>query len=419
MAKRREGYYGVREGRIRGVYKDWASCRAQVDKCANQYRRFDTYDEAAFYVATGQTRRGEDGEALFVEWRRTQQPSPRASSAEKKTIVKQEKPRVKDEPFDASQSYFSQIPNFEPDVKADFDEEFGRFASSQNIAPCSKVWRKIRTNAIRHEMMFHYSQDYGSDGEGDVKEEDDDDLGRSNRQLWALQNMCREVGLEPLDTIDGCVSNLKSVLVNIIDYIDARRNARPIKVWDPSEFEDFRKYTLSPGKRIDLEEAKSGDGFVFALLQVLNCKDAALVYQSRRDRAVIVREDYVRRVSGKMADQKPEQRLEVIKEEPSTPSTPSSTTRKDCTVISIHGTESECSSPRPIKEEVVPWSPSSMGSSVIEILINFQEGTKRSLDDSMEDDTFASEDSPTRPHKRFRIGGHQKATFNLELNRWD
>lgn len=36
---------------------------------------------------------------------------------------------VKLEALDASQSYFSQVPNFRPNNDAGFEEEFGRFAS--------------------------------------------------------------------------------------------------------------------------------------------------------------------------------------------------------------------------------------------------------------------------------------------------
>ncbi|KAI0445947.1 hypothetical protein F4803DRAFT_547734 [Xylaria telfairii] len=399
MAKKRKNYYGVREGRIRGVYNNWESCRAQVEKCANQYRGFDTYDEAAFYVATGQTCNGDNGRALFVEWKRTQQPS--ASS----NIAKKEKPRIKVEAFDTSQSYFSQVPNFEPDDKADFDDEFGRFASSQNIIPGSQAWRQKRTNAIRHEMIFHYSQKFDLDEEDDIKEEGEHDLGLSEeRRLQVYQEMCREVDMEPLDTIDGCVSNLKSVLVNIVDYIDAKRNARPFKVWGPHEFEKFKIYTLSDEKRMDLKEAKSGDGFIAALLQVLRPSRAVKIYQDRRDRAVIAREDCARRISSNIVGYKTEENAVDIKEESSTAY---EIPGPDCEVISVHGTESDySSSPQPIKEDIIdicPWSPSSIGSSVIEVLINSQSGTKRDLHDLMEgQDNLQNEVTSTSTNKRLR-----------------
>ncbi|GAW24957.1 hypothetical protein ANO14919_145540 [Xylariales sp. No.14919] len=53
-----------------------------------------------------------------------------ANNAEQAHIVKLEAP-------DASGSYFSQVPNFRPGDSASFEEEFGRFASSQNITPGS------------------------------------------------------------------------------------------------------------------------------------------------------------------------------------------------------------------------------------------------------------------------------------------
>ncbi|KAJ2987567.1 hypothetical protein NUW58_g4433 [Xylaria curta] len=403
MAKKRKAYYGVREGRIRGVYDNWESCKAQVEKCPNKFRGFDTFDEAAFYVATGQTCHGASGTALFAEWKRAQ-----LSNTSSNRIEKEKKPHIKVEAFDASQSYFSQVPNFEPDDKADFDDEFGRLASSQNIAPGSQAWRQKRTDAIRHEMIFHYSQKVDYD-DYDVKEEGEDKIGlleserETRRKLEAYQNMCREVGLEALDTIDGCVANLKSVLVNIVDYINAKRNARPIKVWGPHEFGDFKKYTLGPNKRIDLETARSGDGFLAALLQVLRPSNAANVYQGRRDRALIAREDYTSRVSSDIASHNMERCLTVVKEEPSTPD---GVVRLDCEVISIHGTESDPSrSPQSINGEIVdttPWSPSSIGSSIIEVLSSHQKGIKRDLDDLMKEDSLLNEVALASMNKRQR-----------------
>ncbi|KAI0458681.1 hypothetical protein F5B21DRAFT_528403 [Xylaria acuta] len=392
MAKRRKNYYGVREGRIRGVYDNWESCRAQVERCPNQYRGFDTYEEAAFYVATGQACNEGNGRALFAEWKRTQQ-QPRTSS---NIVKKEEKPRIKVEAFDASQSYFCQVPNFQPDDKADFDDEFGRFASSQNIVPGSQAWRQKRTDAIRLDS---------DDDEDDIKEEDEDHLGLSEeKRLQVFQSMCREVDLEPLDTIDGCVSNLKSVLVNIVDYIDARRNARPIKVWAPHEFEEFKDYTLSDEKRMDIKVARSGDGFIAALLQVLTRSNAERIYQGRRYRAAIAREDCASRVSGNIVGYKTGKHVVDNKEESSTAY---EIPGQDYEVISVHGTESDCSSsPQAIKEEIVdayPWSPSSIGSSVVEILINSQTGTKRGLHDLIEgQDPSQDEVTSTSVHKRIR-----------------
>ncbi|KAI0971324.1 hypothetical protein F4678DRAFT_432480 [Xylaria arbuscula] len=287
MPKSRKKFYGVREGRVRGVYNNWQDCRAQVDRCKNDYRCFETHDEAAFYVATGQTCNGNNSD-LFANWKRAQRAgvSPSNTGKEKKS-------QVKTEPFDLSQSFFSQVADFKPDDEADFEDEFGRFASSQNIAPGSKAWREKRTDAISHEVVFHYSQKVDSDDEDDIKEEHDDNPSfsaekESRRRLRIFQNMCREAKLEPLDTIDGCTTNLKGELINIVDYLDARRNGKPIKVWPPHQFEKFRRYTLSDSKRIDRRTVCKGDGILVPLLPFLRRGDAAKVYQHRRDCAVTV-----------------------------------------------------------------------------------------------------------------------------------
>ncbi|KAI0861921.1 hypothetical protein F4860DRAFT_474211 [Xylaria cubensis] len=395
MAKKRKNYYGVRLGRIPGVYDDWKGCRAQVEGCANQYRGFNTYDEAAFYVATGKTCNEDNGSRLFDEWKRA-----RLRNTSSNVVKEEEKPRIKVEAFSASQSYFSQVPNFQPDNNADFDDEFGRFASSQDIVPGSQIWRRKRTDAIRHEMVFHYSQktDFGA-----IKEEDEYELSEAEK-LEVFQNMCRKVDLEPLDTINGCVSNLKSVLVNIVDYIDAKRNARPIKVWGPHEFDEFKRYTLGPKKRIDQRTAKEGDGLLEPLLQVLRTDNAARVYEGRRNHAAIARKDFAIRARENIFGCKTEQHVADIKKESSTTD---EIPEQDHEVISIHGTESDySSSPRPIKEEIAetcPWSPSSIGSSIIEILINSQSEVKRDLHDFLEDQNISeNENTSTRMHKRLR-----------------
>ncbi|KAI1351408.1 hypothetical protein F5Y01DRAFT_283004 [Xylaria sp. FL0043] len=398
MAK---SYYGVRIGRNPGVYTNWAECKAQVEKCRNQYRGFDTYDEAAFYVATGRTCDELNGRELFDDWKRNQPATISVNNLKQEAT-----PQIKTEAFDSSQSFFSQVPNFQPNNGADFDEEFGRFASSQNIAPGTRAWRQKRTKVIHHEVVFHYSQEDDSDDEDEFKRESDDDIGLTEyekRYRWRLriyQNICREAKLEPLDTIEGCITNIKGVLINIVDYIDAKRTGSPIKVWPPHQFEEFRRYTLSDAKRIDLATARDGDGFLASLLQELRRKDAAKKYQEKRDRAGLVRQHCASRRLDTRTDEgtRPHLPLSVIKEEPSTV----------CEVISIHDTDSEYSSPStPIKEEadhIPPWSPDSVGSSVIEILISSQTGTKRDLHDFTEEqDVLQNGAALTSVHKRPRL----------------
>lgn len=117
------------------------------------------------------------------------------------------------------------------------------------------------------------------------------------QKLQVYQNMCREVSLEPLDTINRCITNLKSKLVNIVDYIDAKRRGIAVVVWPPERFEDFKRYTLAADKRMDQEEARKGDGFLAALLKNLRGSNAAKTYERRRDTAAIARDRYTNRAS--------------------------------------------------------------------------------------------------------------------------
>ncbi|RWA04841.1 hypothetical protein EKO27_g10261 [Xylaria grammica] len=416
MAKhKRKCFYGVRVGRIPGVYDDLGECRAQVDGCTNQYRRFDTYDEAAFYVATGETLKIDKDGTRLAEWKRANTPGTLANDAE----PTQSSPIVKREAPDASQSYFSQVPNFRPDDDAGFEEEFGRFASSQNIAPGSSAWRQQRTKAIRHEMMFHYSQQVKSeddtDSSGDEVKKEKGVPARAGKikgpqgKLQIYQNMCREVGLEPLSTIDGCVMNLKSKLVNIVDYIDAKRHGRAVVVWEPERFEAFKRYTLSPDKRIDQREARRGDGFLAALLQDLRGSDAANTYRRRRDTAAIARGQHTDRAWRDI----PHRRQAATR-------SPATEQKLECEVSAIHESEPGFTPPkRNVKEEeesveAWPGSPASSITSLVsdEIPCSSQRRAKRKLYRATQVEDPSQDDLAVVPTlKRLRNGRSLELVF--------
>ena len=163
-------------------------------------------------------------------------------------------------------SYFAGIDNFEPDNTASFDDEFKRYISSQDIKPKPVEYRKLRTKAISHELKMHCSpQTTLLEDELPVSEESEAEF-----RLNTYQNMCRAIGLPVYETEDECTSALREPLVNIVDFIDAARENRPVKVW--TDWEAFRKYTLKWDKRIDLEAAKE-DGFVDKLLRWVSKKD--------------------------------------------------------------------------------------------------------------------------------------------------
>jgi hypothetical protein len=213
-------------------------------------------------------------------------------------------------------------------------------------------------------VIFHYSQQVKSEDDevsdnNKVKKEDGalarpGKKKRLRQKLQVYQNMCREVGLAPLDTIDGCVANLKSKLVNIVDYIDAKRHGSAVVVWEPEKFEAFKRYTLAPDKRIDQKEARRGDGFLAALLQNLRGSNAAKTYKGRRGAAAMARDQHTNRVSGVISGQRATTKPFAIKQESSLGDTDRSVKQK-CEVISIHGSESDLtSSPeRNLKEEPV------------------------------------------------------------------
>ncbi|KAK4249020.1 hypothetical protein C7999DRAFT_30551 [Corynascus novoguineensis] len=162
-----------------------------------------------------------------------------------------------------SQSHFAKFEHFTPNEAASFDDEFARLASSQQWVPGSQEYTRQRTIAIKEELELHYfSQPQQLD---DIDEEE---LSEEEKNLQGYQALCREVGIDPSDSIPECKRYLKNTLVNIVDLIDARRTGKRVKVWD--NFEEFRAYTLLDKNRIDLHEAKRPPGYLASLLQRLS-----------------------------------------------------------------------------------------------------------------------------------------------------
>lgn len=199
-------------------------------------------------------------------------------------------------------SHFAQFSGFVPDTKARFDDEFDRLASSQDWAPGTQEYRRERTKAIGSELKYWYfsqevadsddsNDDSGDDAIGLHKSQDDDasedsnvtpdseglqekapkvkrkQLSQAEQDLLGFHALCREVGIEPRETRVECELALKSIWVNIVDFIDAQRTHEQVKVWD--DFEAFREYTLK--KRIDLQQAKD-DIYLRSLLQNLRTR---------------------------------------------------------------------------------------------------------------------------------------------------
>lgn len=129
----------------------------------------------------------------------------------------------------------------------------------QGITPKSKPYRRERTLAISQELKYHYS------GIIPAKLGNGLDPNSPEFRLVVYQNMCREVDLEPRDTIADCTRDLKhKTLVDIPDFIDARRTGKKPVPWD--DFDEFSEYCRRPVNCMDLEVAKQ-DAFLSVLLQ--------------------------------------------------------------------------------------------------------------------------------------------------------
>ena len=197
----------------------------------------------------------------------------------------------------SSQPHFSKFENFTPDEAAPFQDEFNRLASSQYWVPGSQEYTRQRTIAMREELNRHYfppsqplrqikeeeSSQPLREIEGEepsqplrqIKEEESPQPSREIEEveltpeeiLNGYQTLCRQVGIPPAASTGECKKALKKNLVNIVDFIDAKRTGKEVKIW--TDFHAFRVYTLEPNRRIELAEAKAGYGFLASLLQNL------------------------------------------------------------------------------------------------------------------------------------------------------
>lgn len=231
-----------------------------------------------------------------------------------------------DTPPLSSQSHFTKFNNFVPNDEASFDDEFSRLASSQEWKPGSQEYVRQRTIAMRDELEFLYfsqpdpldaikeessdceeesrntTPEPDPDSDGDcvivkvIKVEPKSSASRTtikqeslplvkqepmptptptytqyeeltyHQKLQGFQQLCREVGLEAADDIGECKRRLRTLWVNIIDLIDAKRTGRPVDVW--TNWEAFRWYSLDPSHRIHVETAKESE-FLGCFLQRL------------------------------------------------------------------------------------------------------------------------------------------------------
>ena len=328
-------FYAVAVGHTPGIFTDHKSARDSHDGFPGaKYRRFDTYDDAETYlclhgidVVISPGVRVDDGDGEQEDGGEQNSETDEDGSAEENddssstvsptvtpptpgsfmmsvyestqrelgtlTPPTTEEDNDSTMPSSAQQepppsimrpppsSYFAHRADFEADDDASFEDEFSRYMSSQDIQPRTAVYRKLRTKAISHELKLHYSSQQSLlDDDDEDEDEDEDDEHKPPHsaaevevafRLDVYQNMCRALRLPAYETEQECTRALREPLVNIVDFIDAARHNRPVKIW--TDWEAFRQYTLQDDKRIDKEEAKADHGFLAKLLRMVSRKD--------------------------------------------------------------------------------------------------------------------------------------------------
>ncbi|KAF1980117.1 hypothetical protein BU23DRAFT_562538 [Bimuria novae-zelandiae CBS 107.79] len=142
--------------------------------------------------------------------------------------------------------YFAQFKDFTPQVDAGFLSNFNKLSLEEKWSKGEKARR--RNEAVEMEFAHYFGTDYH-------------DVAR-----W--QELCRLVGLETagLTSITQCKKALKSrkVMVNLVNLVDHLKNGTPLKKF--KNFWEFQRYTLKPGRCMNLKLAKQNH-FVAAFMR--------------------------------------------------------------------------------------------------------------------------------------------------------
>ncbi|KAH7391715.1 hypothetical protein BKA66DRAFT_607275 [Pyrenochaeta sp. MPI-SDFR-AT-0127] len=157
---------------------------------------------------------------------------------------------------------FKQQLNFVPQPTASFNDEFKRFASTQEWESKDHL-RKAKIDAIRDELIHHCLP-----GGITIDQEDEEEgiILTEGQTLQIYQEMCRLAGKPVHNDIDSCILELKRrPFVNILDFIDTFRTGERVHTFN--DWDKFVKYTFD-GRIIDVKYAKENE-FLAPLLQNL------------------------------------------------------------------------------------------------------------------------------------------------------
>ncbi|KAL7924579.1 hypothetical protein ACQKWADRAFT_271065 [Trichoderma austrokoningii] len=93
--------------------------------------------------------------------------------------------------------------------------------------------------------------------------------GADENKLDILQTLCEKIGISPIPgTITSCKKAIKTVHVNIYDFIDSEQTGEPVRTFD--SLNQFRAYTKKNGKVFPKEDAKDNALLRFLLRPVFS-----------------------------------------------------------------------------------------------------------------------------------------------------
>lgn len=273
MSAKKTRYFAVARGHQPGIFTNYDDALKSHSNFPNSsHKRFSTREEAVEFIRKhfdlgGPSPIFKDGlreVPIFSRQKPTptptieiREPDEEPSTSQSSTRESSPIPPGALEP--PPSSYFASSQNFEPDENATFKDEFRRYMSSQGVKPGSQEYRREEVVALDREFVYFYTDQEAARSRLIP-------LTEEEQHLEIYRNMCLELGLPAYEEKEDCILALQKPLVNIIDYIDAKRTGQPIKVWQG--FGKFKAYTLREGKTIPRNEAKDNK-FLCVLLRRL------------------------------------------------------------------------------------------------------------------------------------------------------
>ncbi|KAG5917826.1 hypothetical protein E4U42_007102 [Claviceps africana] len=147
-------------------------------------------------------------------------------------------------------TFFKQYQQFDYNPHAEAWSEYRRMSAFLKWTRNSKKERKAN-HLFREAIVAQFGALYGVD----------------EKKLDDLQRLCEKLEISPMpQCISSCQKAVRSVHVNIMDFVDCERTGRPVRKF--THLGQLQRYTRSRDKFFPLQEAKGSSLLRFLLRTV-------------------------------------------------------------------------------------------------------------------------------------------------------